>query len=536
MSNYTLLIADDEAIECAGIAGLVQEGFPQIRVLPSVHSSLELIWSARKYHPDIILADINMPGMSGLEALELLQKEGIHAKIIINTAYSYFSYAKKAVSLGAVDYLVKPMDREAFGQIMEKIIWELEQEKLKNKQEEMDKLAFQKMLEVAGKAVISSVILGRPNTEELTIWLENMGHTYWGGFFVAAKLWEKEVQKKTQRENYFSDRRERLLCRIQEISEPILKLESPLLSKRYNGMILWFFFPEEGIGSDNYQSWVSASLNRLSEEVQNNCGAVLQFGVSGWHYDYEEMHYAYLEAVTAVNSAADGEVVLFKPLGRMGKNLRMAEQNVEQLAAYASAHDLENCRAFLYLQMQIWQGCGLNQIEYMVLLTRLMQECSRRVCGYTLYSWGQLRAAAVQAKDLEELADMMVSLLDGLSVLEDKGNTRIAYVCRSLRYIEEHFTENISLDMTAENLGISSFYLSRILTQILQTSFVELLTGARINHAVEQIAAQDAMTRNLLQKSGYQSAAYFYKVFKKTTGMTVGEMRDFYRNAGDGNV
>ena len=226
MSNYTLLIADDEAIECAGIAGLVQEGFPQIRVLPSVHSSLELIWSARKYHPDIILADINMPGMSGLEALELLQKEGIHAKIIINTAYSYFSYAKKAVSLGAVDYLVKPMDREAFGQIMEKIIRELEQEKLKNKQEEMDKLAFQKMLEVAGKAVISSVILGRPNTEELTIWLENMGHTYWGGFFVAAKLWEKEVQKKTQRENYFSDRRERLLCRIQEISEPILKLES----------------------------------------------------------------------------------------------------------------------------------------------------------------------------------------------------------------------------------------------------------------------------------------------------------------------
>ena len=109
-------------------------------------------------------------------------------------------------------------------------------------------------------------------------------------------------------------------------------------------------------------------------------------------------------------------------------------------------------------------------------------------------------------------------------------------MCRSLRYIEEHFTENISLDMTAENLGISSFYLSRILTQILQTSFVELLTGARINHAVEQIAAQDAMTRNLLQKSGYQSAAYFYKVFKKTTGMTVGEMRDFYRNAGDGNV
>lgn len=531
MSNYTMLIADDEEIECAGIARLVKEGFPQINVLPSVHSSLELIEAARKERPDIILADINMPGMSGLEALELLQKEGIHARIMINTAYSYFSYAQKAVSLGAVDYLVKPMDRETFGKTMEKIIRELDQEQRKSKQEEMDKRDFKQMLELAGKAVISSVILGKPNAEELSIWLENMGHTYWGGFFVAAKVCgcEKEAGEKVKGQDNASGIGEELLRRVQGVSEPVLKQKSPLLSKRYHEMILWFFFPEEGIGSGNYGSWVCACLDSVSEKVRKNCGCTLQFGVSGWHYDYEEMHYAYLEAVTAVNRAAGGQTVLFKPLGAVGKNLRTTEQNVEQLAAYAAAHDQKNCRDFLYVQLQIWQNGGLAQTERMVLLTRLLQECSRRVLGYAVYSWGQLRTAAEKAEDLEELARTMADLLTGLSVLEDKGNARVAYVCKSLCYIEEHFTENISLDMVAESLGISSFYLSRILTQILQTSFVELLTSARINYAVGVIADQDAVVRNLGRKSGYQSAAYFYKVFKKTTGMTVGEMRDFYR-------
>lgn len=219
--------------------------------------------------------------------------------------------------------------------------------------------------------------------------------------------------------------------------------------------------------------------------------------------------------------------MLYKPLGNRGKNLRITEKNVEQLAAYAASRDWKTCRDFLYLQMQRWQDSTLTQAERVVLLVRLLQECSRKVCGYTIFSWNQIRAAAAREKDLGELAQAAAELLSGLEIFEDKANGRTAYVCRSLAYIEEHFTENISLDMAAESLGLSSFYLSRILTQMLQTSFVELLTSARINHAVELMAAQDLVSRNIGLKSGFQSAAYFYKVFKKNTGMTVGEMREF---------
>lgn len=517
MAEYTFLIADDEEIECDGIAKILKESFPQVAVLPFAHTSAELITLARKYRPDIILADINMPGMSGLEALEILQKEGLHSRVIINTAYSYFEYAKKAVSLGAVDYLVKPMDRDTFGQTMERVMKGLEQEMLKSRKESMDKQAFQRMLEVAGKAVISSVILGKPNAEELTIWLENMGHTYWGGFFVAGKP-GKDAGKAEEEEE---------LLKVGDLAEAMLKKESTCLTAVYHGMVILFFFPEENIGGRNYGTWISRCLERLAKEALDTCGRPMQFGVSGWHYDYEEMHYAYLEAVTAVNSAAEGEIVLYKPPGNMGKNLRITPKNVEQLASYIVSHDWKTCRDFLYLQMQFWQNSTLAQAERRVLLVRLLQECSRRVCGYNIYSWNQIRAITDKGKNLEEVAREAADLLSGLEIFEDKGNVRTAYVCRSLAYIEEHFTENISLDMAAESLGLSSFYLSRILTQMLQTSFVELLTSARINHAVELMEARDSVNRNIGLKSGFQSAAYFYKVFKKNTGLTVGEMREF---------
>jgi len=65
---------------------------------------------------------------------------------------------------------------------------EIERERTLEKKALADTDSFRKILDVAGKEVISSVILGKSNEEELHIWLEHMGHTYWGGVFVVARV------------------------------------------------------------------------------------------------------------------------------------------------------------------------------------------------------------------------------------------------------------------------------------------------------------------------------------------------------------
>lgn len=143
------------------------------------------------------------------------------------------------------------------------------------------------------------------------------------------------------------------------------------------------------------------------------------------------------------------------------------------------------------------------------------------------FSWHQIRAKLLSVSTAEEITETILACFQNLLQIEDLGNNRVCYVKDALAFIEENYERDISLEETAAKQGLSSFYLSRLLTQWLQTSFVELLTSARINKAIELIQEDDAKAKNLSARVGFQSPAYFYKVFKKNTGMTVGEMREF---------
>ena len=109
---YRLIIADDSVLECRALELKIRESLAEIELLPSVLDGVSLIQNVEKLKPDIAIVDINMPGLTGLETIEVLRGRQIRLKILIHTADSEFAYARKALQLGAVDYLLKPCDAE----------------------------------------------------------------------------------------------------------------------------------------------------------------------------------------------------------------------------------------------------------------------------------------------------------------------------------------------------------------------------------------------------------------------------------------
>lgn len=83
-------------------------------------NGIDFVASVRANHPDIVIVDINMPGINGLDALDMLKDRRPGMKIIIHSAYSEFEYAKRAVSLNAFDYMVKPVQKPVFLETMKK--------------------------------------------------------------------------------------------------------------------------------------------------------------------------------------------------------------------------------------------------------------------------------------------------------------------------------------------------------------------------------------------------------------------------------
>ena len=130
--SITLLIADDEGIERRALKMQLERVFPEVTLLKAAENGIELVERARANRPDIVLADIEMPGMNGLNALEQLRSEGIQPHVVIMTAYSSERYLKESLSLRVFAYLEKPIHRNEVEATLRALIGEIAEERRRN--------------------------------------------------------------------------------------------------------------------------------------------------------------------------------------------------------------------------------------------------------------------------------------------------------------------------------------------------------------------------------------------------------------------
>lgn len=106
---YTLLIVEDEPLERVLLEDILEKNFSSIIEITSTDNGVDALRHIQKEQPDIVLVDINIPGISGLDLMRELSEHHFEGQILITTAYNSFEYAKKAMQYGAMGYLLKPI-------------------------------------------------------------------------------------------------------------------------------------------------------------------------------------------------------------------------------------------------------------------------------------------------------------------------------------------------------------------------------------------------------------------------------------------
>ena len=129
MSSYSVLIIEDEPVERRFLVDIIKKNYPVIGEILSSGNGWEALHIAEERKPDIILADISIPGISGLELIEKLRESGSNAKVLMTTAYDLFDYAKRAISSGATGYILKPIDIAELHEGLEKCFSLIEKER-----------------------------------------------------------------------------------------------------------------------------------------------------------------------------------------------------------------------------------------------------------------------------------------------------------------------------------------------------------------------------------------------------------------------
>ena len=109
---YRVLIADDEAIERNALKMMLENSIPEIKVTGEAENGVQLLQLLRKNDYDIVFVDIEMPGISGIEAVEMAGEELKGTQVIMFTAYSDFEYVQASLRNHVFDYLLKPTKRD----------------------------------------------------------------------------------------------------------------------------------------------------------------------------------------------------------------------------------------------------------------------------------------------------------------------------------------------------------------------------------------------------------------------------------------
>lgn len=147
-----LLIVDDETIACSTIRCIIESNFPQIGMISEAYNGKAALEKAQELEPDIVIMDIEMPMINGIEASRRIKNLLPKCAIIFLTAFASFTYAKQAITLGAVEYLLKPVEPEELVAIMKQTLRQIKSDSLMDgilppKNEEKKKLYADKELQ-----------------------------------------------------------------------------------------------------------------------------------------------------------------------------------------------------------------------------------------------------------------------------------------------------------------------------------------------------------------------------------------------------
>lgn len=519
---YRLMIADDQSIECRALEHKIQTEFENIEVLPSARDGIDFLKKAEEFKPDIAIVDINMPGLNGLETIEILKMRNINMKVIIHTSYSEFDYARKAIQLGAVEYLLKPASKEEMVAAIEKVCRILDKEKEFRIQLTEGRKREDGLAELAAGKWMMSLFLRQSDSESYQDFWEKYPQAAAGGVFTA---WKPNGLEELKKVGWNWKEKEKLILEQ-------MRRYCNCVGMRHKDIFYLYIFPGKAL-EEGYEEWIIEITDAVCRELGEE-HLPFAVGISRWKSDPQQYDTGLYEARIAVQGKTKpgisffqyGEIITRKmmlsdilpevlQLLMENKTQECMELVRSQTIAEKNEISREETELFkvqalefiLQLRAEVENLAGENEIRWNSRI--FTQDFGKMSCADEVLKWTETH--------IEELGNALI----------EKPYEESEYIRKVLHYIKGNFSKDLSLEDAGKEIGISSFYLSRLLKQERKTTFIETLTDIRLEAAVRMMKEGQLPMKEICCRSGYPNQSYFYRVVKKTTGMTVGVLRRY---------
>jgi two-component system response regulator YesN len=530
---YSILVADDEPRHRKGIADMVRKLRADYTIFEAKdgEEALQLIMINEI---DMVITDIKMPNLDGLQLIESLGTKIKMIKVVILSVYSIFEYAKKAISIGAFEYMLKPVVEQDMKEMLQKLEESIEKDrKLVEEKNSLEK-KLNHTLPIYTEHLLNKWIRGELTTVELKE-IEKILSCESADKVMISEIGGKNYMESDYSNEELDEIKLNFKYWMGEALKPLGHSISFFQEGKKNQMVSIFnSSPTSNICfSENIEN-VTIFMNNMRIEYQLD----VTIGISQRCQDImKEIGVAYEQAQIALNYKfylGTGGIIsydkiasnLHKPALNWYKEEDRLHEAIVQMNRNQTVDILEE---LLNDMKEDWLPIPLRLQESMIYLilnqikrkeSLLMEEQSQKLIDSTK----SLSSNCEHVDDLKNKGNDIC--LQMIIMLESRKNNKNSMIIqKSKEYIEEHYMEDISLETISSLVYFSPTYFSSFFKTYTGVSFSDYMLHVRMHKAKELLVTTNEKVYDVAFQAGYKDAGYFTKTFKREFGNSPEEYR-----------
>lgn len=539
-----VFLVEDEYIVREGIKNMNWEAF-ELSFCGEASDGELAFPLIKKKQPDIVITDIRMPFMDGIELSKLIKKEFPHIKIIILSGHEEFEYAKSAIQIGVEEYLLKPINSEELLQAVRRVAdkIEIEREQIQIVRQEEEGEAAER-LENAKREFFGELIGGDTTMSELLERGRKLGMELTASCYqiMLLKAW------RGQRDSYSGH----VVEIVGKLQDYVLANEDYMIcfDRAPEGKIILFM----GEDFEKVQERVQ-ELTCFFESLMKKYSGIAYFGSVGCAVGrLRELAHAYETAchAFAYRFLLEGNMIICyeevtnqslsdtcqsaEEGGRIGK-INFANLDKSRIEEFLRGGEREEIRIFVEEYICSAGEAGENSLIFRQYILMDMYIAASHV----LEQLGVSEESSIREPfespeqmeqvlcQLESTKEYLVKLFENVMSMRDRCAREYDsdIVEKAKKYIKEHYcNEELSLNLIASKVNVSPNYLSAMFSQKTGHTLVRYLTDVRMNKARELLKCTSMRSNEISEEIGYKDPHYFSHLFKKHHGCTPMQYRE----------
>lgn len=503
---FRVLIVDDEPVIRKGITSFIDWEKEGIMVDDQYANGAEALSALEKQPYDILITDIKMPLLGGIELTKKALELYPWLKVILISNYSDFEYVKEGLKLGAVDYLLKlTLKKDDLLAVLRRCITMLKEERKKdselNRYQQEAVYLERKRVEQEMKKLIVQEQPSFSSTEWAPSWLE---HSYACVYLMLDGAEELRENHGFLYMQFLLEEWQKMFYKQIEIGTAMIVAESSL-----------FLILPDLNGAEQQQLIQWKQYIEKEWHVSTSAGIVTEQGINN-----------YFKGFTDSFSACQRR--FFEGLGgfyhmNRSENIKIDKKIHDWWPFFDMISNGDPTSSAIEYALKLWNGGSLPSEQVKQEACSLLTG-TYRLLGAEESMLPELHDLLFKAETIDQMVSMLVCQLEEIRTtftpkLIDHGYDE-ELIKKALEYIAAHYTENITLQSVADIVHLSKSYFSLYFKKQTGRNFVDYLIDLRIREAKRLLVENENRIYDVAEAAGFKDVKYFSKVFKKVTGLT----------------